>query len=698
MTNIHRVARTSRGITALCALITVATAFRTVPAAAAPRGSGLARQPKASALFEPNMGQAPASVRFLSRGASQNLLVGDDGVWFQQAGSERVGLIFAGAARLAPVGVDRLPGASNYHLGGEAAGSAAAVPHFARVRSPAVYPSIDLVVYAHEDDLEYDLVVAPGGDPRQIRLRFPGASGVTLDASGDLVIETPSATVRHGRPRAYQLSPSGHGVRQTVAAHYQVHRNGEIGIALAQYDRGRALVIDPVLSSTKRIGGAGNEQVTDIAVDGSGNVYVTGFTEGRGFPTLNGYQTTIRGDVDAFVAKYNSSGTLIYSTYYGGNGEDVARAIAVDGGGRAYVVGSTKSTNLAVVNAFQGSKPAGECAFLLVLSAAGNGLAYATYLGTSETGGAGATAVVKAADVGVGADGTMWVTGHATNHRLPFALNGFQTTHGGGTYDVFVMRVNTTNGAVPNFTYFGGSSNDYGRRLVRRGSDFVVGGDLIDGTDDRVNLGLLGPGGGRDAFVLAMYGDFSYGGGVRVGGAASEFLRGLAVDSSRNIYLSGETTSGDLPSTSGAGQPRLSPLQTQHGQRPDAFVTKLNANGTSITYLTYLGGLNIDVNSDLAVSSTGTAYVTGTSYSSNFPTVPSATAASQRNGFVTQVSSTGGFAFSALLGGSAADDGTAVAVSGSNLWIGGTSLSSSFPGAPGTLGGWDALLTKMTLP
>jgi hypothetical protein len=132
--------------------------------------------------------------------------------------------------------------------------------------------------------------------------------------------------------------------------------------------------------------------------------------------------------------------------------------------------------------------------------------------------------------------------------------------------------------------------------------------------------------------------------------------------------------------------------------RSDVFVAKLNASGSSLGYLTYLGGNNVDVNSDLAVTPTGTVYVTGTTYSDDFPPGTSGPALARRNAFVTQLNSSGGRVSSMLLGGSSVDDGVGVAVSGTNLWVGATSLSSSFQGASAPLGNWDALLTKMTLP
>lgn len=718
MTNKVPSSRRQRAMSVLAALsttVSAASASATVSATEV----ALADQPRAHAFFEPNRGQAPESVLFLSRGASQNLVVTADGLWFPQSGGERVGLTFGDGARLAPVGVEPLPGVSHYHVGQETGPAPAAVPHFGRLVSRSVYPSIDLVTYANARDLEYDLVVEPGGDPRKIRLRFSGASRVTLEPTGDLLVETPAGTVRNARPVAYQSGRGPGEKREPVAAHYHVLRNGEIGIALGRYDRRRPLVIDPVLSTTKRLAGSGNEQVTDIAVDGSGNVYVTGFTEGRGFPTLNGYQTTIRGDVDAFVAKYNSSGTLLYSTYYGGNGEDVGRAIAVDGTGRAYVVGTTKSTNLAVVNAGQNSKPLGTCSFMMVLSAAGNSLVYASYLGGNENstvlssglGGASQDPTrdqnagqlitippeVRAWDVAVGTDGSLWVAGETTSTVFPFTIRGFQTAYGGGNYDAFVMRVNPSNGAVLNFSYFGGPGIDRGRRLVRRADQMLLGGE----TFTSVNLGKLGPAssGDSDVFVIAILDPgFAYSGGKRFGGSNNEYLRGLAIDGTRNVYLSGETTSKDLPVTGGVGQSRHGMEAANGVAHADAFVAKLNANADTVLYATYLGGSKMEVNGDLAVTSAGIAYVTGTSYSADFPRVPSATPPAQGNYFITQLTSAGGFSYSALLGGTGPEGATAVAVSGSNLWIGGTSLSTSFPGAPSTSGNWDGLLTKMTLP
>jgi hypothetical protein len=653
----------------------------------------------AGVYFEANVGQAPPSVRYVSRGGSQKLLVTDKGLLLRREGQPGVGLQFVGAGRLAPIGQERLPGVSNYRRGADPRQWQSGVPHFGRLAIPALYPGIDLLVYSTSRDLEYDLVVGPGADPRQIRLRFPGAGKVTLDSQGNVVLQTAAGAITHGKPVAYQASLGSRSSKSAVGARYQLLPDGVVAIALDGYDRRRAVVIDPVLTATRRFGGSGTEQVTDIAVDSSGNVYATGYAEGAGFPTLNAAQGTIRGDVDAFVSKFNPSGTLLYSTFYGGDGEDAARAIAVDGGGRAYVVGTTKSSNLAITNGFQGSRPAGKVSsFLLILASGGNSIAYSSYLG----GASGAD--VEASDVGVAVDGTMWLTGQTTNTTFPFTIStGLQPTHGGGNFDAFVMRVDPSASGtkqVTGFTYFGGSGDDFGRKLARRGADFVVGGDSFS-ADLRVNRTFGTSVSRSEAFVVTVTSSFTSGGAVRIVGLADETVHGLALDGGGNTYVSGESTSDDLPATGNVSQPARSGNAndpTGASGRADVFVAKIDPSGLNLRYLTYLGGHSVDLNSDLAVTSSGTAYVTGTTYSADFPTVGSpiqGSAPLMRNGFLTKLDSNGVRVYSTYLGGSMADDVVAVGLVGTTVWLGATSESSTFPGANAGLGFWDGLIVKL---
>src|SRR5262249_5590233 len=178
-------------------------------------------------------------------------------------------------------GLDRLPGTSNYLLGNDPSRWHTDIPNYARVEARGVYPGVDLVYYGNQRQLEYDFTVAPGADPGAIRLAFPGAESATLDAEGDLVLETAGGAVVQHAPVLYQEAD---GVRQAVSGQFVVAGDGQVGFAVGSYDRGRPLVIDPTLAYSTYLGGSGDESyagiVVDagIAVDKADDAYVTGTT------------------------------------------------------------------------------------------------------------------------------------------------------------------------------------------------------------------------------------------------------------------------------------------------------------------------------------------------------------------------------------------------------------------------------------
>ena len=227
-------------------------------------------------------------------------------------------------------GEHRLPGTVNYLVGRDPSKWRSNVATFEQVRYDDVYPGIDLVFYGNQRQLEYDFVVSPGADPSRIRLVFSSARGMRLDAAGDLVLATEAGELRQPRPVAYQpIAPDGRKVggrehasaRQIVDARYVLGRDGEVRFAIPDYDRHRPLVIDPVIVYSTYLGGAvpmlfpsGSpyDDGAAIAVDGSGNAFITGQTQSIDFPTVHPLQPPADfGDI--FVAKMNASGTaLVY--------------------------------------------------------------------------------------------------------------------------------------------------------------------------------------------------------------------------------------------------------------------------------------------------------------------------------------------------------------------------------------------------
>ncbi|MGH9784500.1 MAG: SBBP repeat-containing protein, partial [Terriglobia bacterium] len=365
--------------------------------------------------FEANQGQTDSRVQFLSRGHGYSLfLTPTESVLTLRgpaeagsAGSQtvpravktaapssnrsavlRMKLLGANPAPQA-TGLEELPGKSNYFLGNDPKQWRTNVPNYGKVRFAGVYPGVDLVYYGNQRQLEYDFVVAPGADPSAIRLGFAGAERLEIDPQGELALETPAGEVRWHKPVVYQEVG---GVRQMVDGHYVRKGEETVGFEIASYDPRHPLIIDPVLIYSTYLGGSAFDAGVGIAVDSSGSAYVTGETDSTNFPTTAGaFQAgcgvSIFGCIDAFVTKLNAAGNaLVYSTYLGGSENDVGHAIAVDAGGNAYITGLSNSPNFPVAKAFQSAFKGGEGNDVIVVkvNAAGNALAYSTYLGGSK--------------------------------------------------------------------------------------------------------------------------------------------------------------------------------------------------------------------------------------------------------------------------------------------------------------------------
>jgi hypothetical protein len=321
--------------------------------------------------FEANYGQTDARVKFLScvRGCTlfltqdEAVLTLDEKVDTRKAKIEAAGhaprpgkpeLKPSGALRMKlrnanptakVTGLDKVAGTTNYLIGNDPAKWRKNVPNYARVQYKDVYSGIDLVYHGSQQQLEYDFVVAPGADPRRIAFDVRGAKQILRDGRGDLVFKIGQREVRWHKPFAYQKEKEGSAPRE-IAADYAITGKDRVGFELAKYDATKPLYIDPVLYSTY-LGGTNTDVGSSIAVDSSGNVYVTGYTQSTDFPTTTGaFQTTMNGVVVAFVTKINATGTgLVYSTYLGGSNQDGGAGIALDSAGDAYVTGFATSTD-----------------------------------------------------------------------------------------------------------------------------------------------------------------------------------------------------------------------------------------------------------------------------------------------------------------------------------------------------------------
>jgi hypothetical protein len=636
--------------------------------------------------FEPNRGQADAAVRFLARGPDWGLFLSEqEAVLTLSRGSpndrRRPGAGFLRAARrerlttevlrmgfeggrLHLEGEAPLPGTSSYFLGSDRSRWMAGIPNYRRLRARNVWPGIDLVFYGGSKGLEYDFVLRPGAKPGAIRLRYRGARSVAIDRIGNLGIRMHAGRVVHRRPVVYQEID---GVRRKVAGRFVMLNREVVGFRLGSFDHRRELVIDPTLSYSTYLGSAGHDWANSLAMDGEGNVLITGITSSTNFPRQAPYQDSNAGEADIFVTKLDPVGNvLIYSTYLGGGNEDNGLDIATDADGNAYVTGATFSTNFPTQNAYQVSYGGGDSdAFLSKLNSSGTALVYSTYLGGSN--------YEFATSVAVDGGRKPSVAGFTTSVNFP-THNPVQVAAGGGG-DAFVTKLESTGTAPVYSTYVGGSGGDAAQAIVSdsAGNVYITGNTASTNFPTRNALQATS-GGGANAFVtkLDTLGGFAY--STYLGGGGGAEGLGIAVDGEGRAHVTGQTL---------GGFPTKFPYQTFRGAI-DGFITKLTSGGDELVYSTYLGGTGADVPHGIALDSLGHAYVVGNTNSGNFPTrnpIQTANAGGQADVFVTKLSGTGtALIFSSYLGGSGADRGYGIAVGpADDVWIAGQTDSTDFP-------------------
>jgi hypothetical protein len=586
--------------------------------------------------FEANKGQTDPRVNFLSRGAGYSLFLTPSRAVMelqQGGGGNVVAMRIVGASPAShPVGLDKMAGVSNYLIGNDPSQWHTNIANYADVAFKNTYRGIDLVYHGDQQQLEYDFVVKPGASPGAIRLAFDGTQGKSLDVHGNLVLHTSGGDLVEHAPVAYQTI---NGVRHAVASRFVLGRDGHVGFQVGRFDHGQPLVIDPVLSLSYStfIGGTRGEYGNAVAVDAAGNAYLTGMTYGTGFPKTTGaFQSKPGGGWDAYVVKINpnlsGSASLVYSTFLGGSDDETGRGIAVDTAGDAFVIGTTRSTNFPTMKAFQASNGGGRDVFVAELNPSGSKLLDSTYLGGSGD------------DIGQGiavdTAGNAYVTGYTYTSGFPTTAGAYQTSVTGAGA-AFVAKINPSLSGTGSLVYStllngsdGGASDGHSVAVDGSGDAVVVGRTSSAAFPTTTGAYQASYGGHNlDAFVTKLN---PTGTGLvfstYLGGAGEDQGNAIALDPSGNAYVTGETDSLNFPTTSNAYQPNhAGPYDS------DAFVTELSADGTHLLYSTYLGGSsqeNINDVGDLgdagghtggiAVDASGKIYVTGNTYSWDFPT------------------------------------------------------------------------------
>jgi len=532
----------------------------------------------------------------------------------------------------------------------------------------------DFIVGAGVDPREIRLQM---GGAEKVRINGQGNLELKT-AGGEVVLGKP--VVYQGKMAKGR--PGGEAERHYIEARYVVKGTGEVGFSVGSYDKREPLIIDPVLRYSTYLGGSGSDYGQSIAVDAAGNAYVTGATTSSNFPTQNPEQGTLGGAQNVFVTKFSAAGIFVYSTYLGGNGMDSGAGIAIDSTGNAYVTGQTSSTNFPTLNASQSTYGTGSSdAFVTKLVSGGSGLAYSTYLGGNGTdqgtgiavdtagnayvagytqstnfptksalqntcsycsffGGSafvtkynssggvvystylGGSAFVSTTDnfaraIAADASGNAYVTGDTGATNFPTTAGAFQTTCGAGCAkgdgNAFVTKFSPGGGLVYS-TYLGGNGYDAGQGIAVDASGNVnLAGETFSTDFPTKNPVQATFAGGYDAFVTKLN---SSGNGLvystYLGHSGNTFGQGIAVDAFGNAYVVGSTQDTNFLT--------VNPLQATFGGGIfDVFVTKFNASGSAVMFSSYLGGSASDGGAGIGLDAAGNAYLTGNTSSTNFP-------------------------------------------------------------------------------
>ena len=658
--------------------------------------------------FEANRGQTAKNVDFVARGGGYAMFLSPTQATLSLKKSSaktptvvRMNLLGANA-KARSKGTEKLPGKANYLLGNDRKQWRTGIETYRKVVYDEVYRGIDLIYYGQQRQLEYDFVVKPGASPQAIQLGFGGAKAVRVEQSGDLILHAHGGEVRWQRPVAYQEIK---GARRLVDARYELGRVQDkaqgVSFVVGNYDKTRPLIIDPILLYSTYLGGTGNDGANAIAVNSSGDAYLAGETSSLDFP---GAQGAASGATDAFVTKLNASGSqVLFSTYVGGAGNDRARGIALNFSNNIYLAGDTASSDFPTQDAAQSAFGGGATdGFDTSLNDTGTEFNYSTYVG-----GSGAD---SCNGVAIDFSGNASLIGQTVSPDFPTSNSALQSSYGGGNSDAFVTELDSS-GAALYSTFLGGSDTDVGTAITIENT----GAKIVTGVTASNNFPITSfsafqssLAGGTDTFLTRL--DTSQSGlsgliySTYFGGSGDD--RALALAGSSDFYLTGTTTSSDLPSTG-------TTFQDTNGGGTDAFIARFNPNTSSsslplfLFYATYLGGSGNDAGRGIAVDDSGNAYVTGDTTSTNFPTQNPLQAAHAADGglrdaFASKLDSTGSVLnTSTYFGGNGDDSANALVLSSGDLYLAGITSSGDLPVTSGVAqptknAGTDAFVSKMS--
>jgi hypothetical protein len=659
----------------------------------------------AAAGWIENRGQWPTAARFVGRLGPLVVRLEPESIALQLRGGpthgELVYLRFRDSLTVRNVeGIEQRPGHYNYFLGDDPTRWHRRVPAWNEVAYRDAWPGVDVVARLGSVGAKYDVLVDPHVELDQVRFSVEGGSGLRIEASGDLVIETSVGEIRQALPVSYELD--GAGARRSIEVRYRLFGAREFGFAAVDRDDSATLVIDPGLIWSTYLGSSSvnsvGDQVLSAAVGPNGEAVVGGWADWGDFPVTPGAFSTPFIPEVAFVTVFDSSGSsLVYSGIIGGTqaGYSRAYALGVLPGGEVVAAGWTSSKGFPTTpGAFDQTKNSFQSSgFVLKMSPDGSTLEYSTLLEGSQSEQIFALAVAP--------DGSAIVGGLSASANFPTTPGAFDTIHGPGTAP-FVAKLDPSGSQLAWSTLLAGWGTVHGLCLDEQGAVLATG---IVGDDFLATPGSYAPahtGGSWDGFVAKLSSDGSQLlWGTYLGGSFEERPNAIAYHPAAGVVVAGRTYSWDYPVTPGA-------FQTTHypNSSYDGFVTRLNHSGSALVYSTYLGGSTWDEPYGVAIDAGGLVTVAGVTGTATFPTTDGAfdTTAFSAEGFVTRISPEGSRLFySTFVGNSGYEQFQALACDALGIATLGGWTTGDYPVTPGCFaptpfgGQADGMVTRMEL-
>lgn len=583
--------------------------------------------------------------------------------------SSRVDMVLIGAnPSVAIVGEDQIREYFNFYYGHCPSGIVD-VPGYSRLVYRNVYNNIDLVFYSNSRGLKYDFIVHPGGNPEAIRMAYRGAQPPVVTADGQLHIAGELGVIQEETPVSYQQSGA---LRTDIHSRFRL-TGEDIGFEIDEYNPASALVIDPGILWATYLGGSAADGALATGVDAQGNITISGYTESVNFPvTIGAIQTTLAGGtVDLFIAKLNSSGERLWTTYYGGNASDYSGSartgLAITPAGAIVITGHSAGGSFPVtLMPYNGGL---TDAFLLKLSSAGQ-RQWATFCGGNDAD--------YGRDVAVDGNGNVYMLGVTWSTRGTFSANSVFQNNKSDLGDAFVMKF-ASDGTPLTGAFYGGNGSDIGNAIaLDPNNSVIISGETNSNSLPLVSGSLQSNNAGSTDVFIAKYNNTS---AMQLlwssflGGALQDIALGIATDVSGNIFVAGMTASTNFPVSSQAMQGSLS-------SNYDAFISKITSTGQQILWSTYYGGNGNDEARVVQVDDVDNVVVAGITGSSNLalssPTYQENLAGAS-DAFLLRLNSTGQKTLATYFGGSSTETANALSLSSGTMIMAGVTQSTNLP-------------------